>query len=85
MMVKNTWRKRLTAFIRTASRYSHASPDIMDKVLPAQARIAFIESSTKLESGDPRLSCETAQTAVCMAPHRRGRLVTAVRREEDLG
>lgn len=29
MMVKNTWRKRLTAFISTASRYNHASPDIL--------------------------------------------------------
>lgn len=29
MMVKKTWRKRLTAFISTANRYSHASPDIM--------------------------------------------------------
>jgi len=30
MIVKKTWRKRLTAFISTANRYSHASPDIMD-------------------------------------------------------
>jgi hypothetical protein len=29
MMVKNTWRKRLTAFINTASRYNHASPVIV--------------------------------------------------------
>ena len=29
MIVKKTWRKRLTAFIRTASRYSHASPVIV--------------------------------------------------------
>lgn len=29
MMVKKTWRKRLTAFIMTAKRYSHASPDIL--------------------------------------------------------
>lgn len=29
MMVKKTWRKRLTAFISTASKYSHASPDII--------------------------------------------------------
>lgn len=32
MMVKKTWRKRLTAFIRTAIRYSHASPDMMKDV-----------------------------------------------------
>lgn len=32
MMVKKTWRKRLTAFIRTAMRYSHASPDMMTDV-----------------------------------------------------
>jgi hypothetical protein len=29
MMVKNTWRKRLTAFINTAKRYNHASPVIV--------------------------------------------------------
>jgi hypothetical protein len=29
MIVKKTWRKRLTAFISTASRYNHASPDIL--------------------------------------------------------
>ena len=29
MMVKKTCRKRLTAFMSTASKYSHASPDIM--------------------------------------------------------
>ena len=29
MIVKKTWRNKLTAFMRTASRYSHASPDIM--------------------------------------------------------
>ena len=29
MIVKKTCRKRLTAFMRTASRYNHASPDIL--------------------------------------------------------
>jgi hypothetical protein len=29
IMVKKTWRKRLTAFISTANRYSQASPDIV--------------------------------------------------------
>ncbi len=29
MMVKKTWRNRLTALINTANRKSHASPDIM--------------------------------------------------------
>jgi hypothetical protein len=29
MIVKNTWRNRLTAFINTASRYNHASPVIV--------------------------------------------------------
>lgn len=29
MMVKKTWRKRLTALINTDNRKSHASPDIM--------------------------------------------------------
>jgi hypothetical protein len=32
MMVKNTCRKRLTAFISTAKRYSHASPDILSVI-----------------------------------------------------
>jgi hypothetical protein len=38
IMVKKTWRKRLTAFISTAKRYNHASPDIFangTNVLPA--------------------------------------------------
>lgn len=29
IMVKKTWRNRLTAFNNTARRYSHASPDMM--------------------------------------------------------
>ena len=29
MIVKKTCRKRLTAFITTANRYNHASPDIL--------------------------------------------------------
>jgi hypothetical protein len=29
MMVKKTWRNRLTAFMSTAKRYNHASPDIL--------------------------------------------------------
>ena len=29
MIVKKTWRNRLTAFISTAKRYNHASPDIL--------------------------------------------------------
>ena len=29
IMVKKTWRNKLTAFMSTASRYSHASPDII--------------------------------------------------------
>lgn len=32
MMVKKTWRKRLTALINTARRNSHASPDIISTV-----------------------------------------------------
>lgn len=31
MIVKKTWRKRLTAFMSTANRYSHASPDMTGK------------------------------------------------------
>lgn len=30
MMVKKTWRNRFTALIRTANKYSHASPDMVD-------------------------------------------------------
>ena len=29
MIVKKTWRNRLTAFITTAKRYNHASPDML--------------------------------------------------------
>ena len=34
IIVKKTWRKRLTAFISTASRYNHASPDILATAFP---------------------------------------------------
>lgn len=30
IIVKNTCKKRLTAFMSTDNRYSHASPDIME-------------------------------------------------------
>jgi hypothetical protein len=33
IMVKNTWRKRLTAFTNTDNRYNHASPDIIEVVV----------------------------------------------------
>ena len=33
MIVKKTWRNRLTALISTANRYNHASPDIMTGTL----------------------------------------------------
>lgn len=42
MMVKKTWRKRLTAFMSTAKRYNHASPDILtswDRGLGAVIRL----------------------------------------------
>lgn len=29
IIVKKTWRNRLTAFMSTAKRYNHASPDIV--------------------------------------------------------
>lgn len=32
IIVKKTCRKRFTAFMSTARRYSHASPDIMEAV-----------------------------------------------------
>ena len=35
IIVKNTWRNRLTAFMSTANRYSHASPDIIVMALDA--------------------------------------------------
>jgi hypothetical protein len=34
MIVKKTWRKRLTAFISTANRYNHASPVIVGVGVP---------------------------------------------------
>ena len=40
IIVKKTCRKRLTAFISTASRYSHASPDIICASRPLQAVFA---------------------------------------------
>lgn len=40
MMVKKTCRNRLTAFINTASRYNHASPDIV---------MGFVRRSTGFE------------------------------------
>ena len=40
IIVKKTCRKRLTAFISTASRYSHASPDIICASRPLQATSA---------------------------------------------
>lgn len=46
IMVKKTWRKRLTALISTASKYSHASPDIILDVYcrpgPATSRDSMI-------------------------------------------
>lgn len=36
MIVKKTWRNRLTAFISTANRYNHASPDIVRAVCAAR-------------------------------------------------
>jgi hypothetical protein len=41
MMVKKTCRNRLTAFISTASRYSHASPDIIGGGRPIRASFAL--------------------------------------------
>jgi hypothetical protein len=38
IIVKNTWRNRLTALINTDSRYSHASPDIMGATLTCVTR-----------------------------------------------
>ncbi len=32
MIVKKTWRNRLTAFMTTAKRYNHASPDMLATV-----------------------------------------------------
>lgn len=38
MMVKKTWRNRLTAFINTANKYSHASPVIVVVVYGVRRR-----------------------------------------------
>jgi hypothetical protein len=41
IIVKNTWRKRLTAFINTAKRYNHASPVIVE-ASRAPENISFV-------------------------------------------
>ena len=48
MMVKKTCKKRLTAFMRTASRYNHASPDI----LTARPTAAHAPTSRSALEGD---------------------------------
>jgi hypothetical protein len=44
-MVKKTWRNRLTAFISTARRYNHASPDIVIYALVGGPGMACCEST----------------------------------------
>ena len=45
IIVKKTWRKRFTAFIKTANRYSHASPDIIAIVALATKQYLFSDES----------------------------------------
>ena len=49
MIVKKTCRKRLTAFMRTASRYNHASPDILTE---DQTVIGSVQELADRESED---------------------------------
>lgn len=42
IMVKKTWRKRFTAFISTARRYNHASPDIIVELRSNVERLQLI-------------------------------------------
>ena len=39
IIVKKTWRNKLTAFINTANKYNHASPDIMPAVVRRRTSI----------------------------------------------
>ena len=47
MIVKKTCRNRFTAFISTARRYSHASPDI----IAARSALAFCYATRRLGVG----------------------------------
>lgn len=40
IMVKNTWRNKLTAFSNTDNKYSHASPDIIGVFVLERRRLA---------------------------------------------
>lgn len=60
MMVKKTWRKRLTALMSTAKRYNHASPDILTDLIAEPIEKVVLcprDSATKqrLRAGTARL------------------------------
>lgn len=43
IIVKKTWRNRFTAFISTASKYSHASPDILGVHYASASSVSCID------------------------------------------
>lgn len=47
MMVKKTWRNRLTAFMSTAKRYNHASPDMVIGLLTADRGMKLFISADR--------------------------------------
>jgi hypothetical protein len=89
MMVKNTWRKRLTAFINTANRYNHASPVIVKAfVRPigyykyAKGRNVLATGPVGASAGEDRCEecCWYADAVVCLqavGQARRGKLARA--------
>jgi hypothetical protein len=58
IIVKNTCRKRLTAFISTAKRYSHASPDmlVMSELVSADSELLIENREAKNRA---RKSCSS--------------------------
>lgn len=60
MMVKKTWRKRLTAFINTANRYNHASPDIVSRYCAAYRLLSNNSSfaNQRVHQGKGCLNCK---------------------------
>ena len=70
MMVKKTWRNRLTALINTANRKSHASPDIMTG-LRAVANDSQAGCESARAEGVAAGSCGEALSQALAAAHNR--------------
>jgi hypothetical protein len=49
MMVKKTCRNRLTAFINTANKYNHASPDIVIALVRRSTDFAVTQVDNRFE------------------------------------